>query len=134
MIIQELSIVGKIQYVMTVSLWNCKLLFSTLIIPHQCFLFSSAYRNKQGIFLDRQNFLNHALISLKAAQMPQTCQNPTQCNSTQLNSTSVGVRHSSHMFHHHHHHPTLPQTFHPLLDQLESWNLAQTLSRPIWLI
>ena len=29
-------------------------------------------------------------------------------------------------------HLTLPQTFHPLLDQLESWNLAQTPNRPIW--
>ena len=26
-----------------------------------------------------------------------------------------------------------PQTFRPLLDQLESWNLAQTLTRPTWL-
>ena len=49
------------------------------------------------------------------------CQNPTQLNSTQLNSkaTSVGVRHSSHVY------PTPPtppppQTFQPLLDQLES--------------
>ena len=29
-------------------------------------------------------------------------------------------------------HPTQPQTFKPLLDQLESWNLAQTLTRPTW--
>ena len=31
-----------------------------------------------------------------------------------------------------HHHPP-PQIFQPLLDQLESWNLAQTLTRLIWL-
>ena len=31
-------------------------------------------------------------------------------------------------------HPTTPPgTFRPLLDQLESWNLAQTLTRPTWL-
>ena len=31
-------------------------------------------------------------------------------------------------------HPTTPpQTFQPLLNQLESWNLAKTLTRPIWL-
>ena len=31
-------------------------------------------------------------------------------------------------------HPTPPPgTFRPLLDQLESWNLAQTLTRPTWL-
>ena len=29
------------------------------------------------------------------------------------------------------HPPTPPQAFRPLLDQLESWNLAQTLTRPI---
>ena len=47
----------------------------------------------------------------------------TQRNSTQLNSkaTSVGVRHSSHVFHHPPHPtPPPPQTFQPLLDQLES--------------
>ena len=34
--------------------------------------------------------------------MLSNCQNPTQLNSTQRNSkaTSVGVRHSSHVFHH----------------------------------
>ena len=61
-------------------------------------------------------------------------QNPTQLNSTQRNSkaTSVGVRHSSHVYPTHPTHPTPPpQTFQPLLDQLESWNLAQTLTRPI---
>ena len=63
------------------------------------------------------------------------CQNPTQLNSTQRNfkATSVGVRHSSHVFPtpppHHPTHPT--QTFQTLLDQLESCNLAQTLTRPI---
>ena len=31
------------------------------------------------------------------------------------------------------HHPPPTQTFHALLDELESWNLAQTLTRPIWL-
>ena len=32
-------------------------------------------------------------------------------------------------------HPTPPptQTFQPLLDQLETWNWAQTVTRPIWL-
>ena len=47
----------------------------------------------------------------------------TQRNSTQRNSkaTSVGVRHSSQVFHPPHPPPTpLPQTFQPLLDQLES--------------
>ena len=46
------------------------------------------------------------------------CQNPTQLRKC------VGVRHSSHVY------PTTPphaQTFQPLLDQLESCNLAQTL-------
>ena len=32
-----------------------------------------------------------------------------------------------------HHPPHHPQTFQPLLDQLESWYSAQTLTRPIWL-
>ena len=30
-------------------------------------------------------------------------------------------------------HPPPTQTFQALLDELESWNLAQTLTRPIWL-
>ena len=47
-----------------------------------------------------------------------SCQNPTQLRKC------VGVRHSSHVY------PTTPphaQTIQPLLDQLESCNLAQTL-------
>ena len=54
----------------------------------------------------------------------------TQRNSTQLKATQKQlrwVRHSSHL------EPTPPQTFQALLDQLESWNLVQTLTRPIWL-
>ena len=42
----------------------------------------------------------------------------TQRNSTQHNST---------------HPPHHAQTFQPLLDQLESWNLARPLTRQIWL-
>ena len=42
-------------------------------------------------------------------------------------SSNVEVRHSSHL------EPTPPQTFQLRLDQLESWNLAQKLTTPIWL-
>ena len=64
----------------------------------------------------------------------KTQRNSTQLNSTQSNSKSnfVGLDivltwNPPHPPHHH------PQTFQALLGQLESWNLAQTLTRRTWL-
>ena len=64
-----------------------------------------------------------ANVNLQASTSLFYCQNPTQLNSTQNNSkaTSVGVRHSSHVYPTHPPTPpTPPRTFQPLLDQLES--------------
>ena len=59
----------------------------------------------------------------------------TQRNSTQLKAAlkqqalelDKVVTCSTHPTTHH------PQTIQSVLDQLESWNLAQTLTRPVWL-
>ena len=69
---------------------------------------------KIGKLSQPQHQLNSTELGLTWYMDYDYCQNPTQLNSTQLNSkaTSVGVRHSSHVFHDHpttpppHQHPT----------------------------
>ena len=77
---------------------------------------------------------NHINGNIMVGNYSHFCQTPTQLNSTQLKATmkqlamelDIVVKWPTAP-------PTpppLPQTFHPLLDQLESWNLAQTHTRP----
>ena len=77
---------------------------------------------KIGKLSQPQHQLNSTELGLTWYMDYDYCQNPTQLNSTQLNSkaTSVGVRHSSHVYPTPPHPPHPPQTFQPLLDQLES--------------
>ena len=60
----------------------------------------------------------------------KTQRNSTKLNSKQLKSNFVGVDIVATW---NPHHPTPPQAFQALLDELESWNLAQPLTRLIWL-
>ena len=118
-------LVSNFQYSAWLSLiwvFICKIVmfFFLHILCKFDFLEVSSVKSKNGFFFPSYNFCNvchlHECSHIRFTNIVfnnilviiMYCQNPIQLNSTQSNykATSVGVRHSSHMFHPPPNHPT----------------------------